>query len=427
MLKHYQNNANKTLLFLDTRELPCERQAEIRAALDLGYKLAVATPTPKAYHAYNVDYIIDTPVGDYEVAQRDILAYIDQHQLTIDGILVFKDREIVLSAMLCEKLGLPCSSVSAVENVRNKSNTRKVLDQLPGVNPRWAAVTDESTMLAAVEKVGFPCVLKQAGNSGSRGMRRLIDGDDAQAVYREFKQFNASQGGEMFHYYDDVALLEQEVSGTEHSIAGVVADGTVITLGIADKLFDNTLPLQYQNTVPSQLDSGLIDTIVDTVKKAVALTGINWSGFHADFMVTDEGIKILEIGGRLGGELINSHLIPLAQPGLKPYEVLIEVVQGRNPLSDTDYTRQFKGWATSRVVMPPSFGTISKISGIEAVRKDPRCREFMQLYGVGSKMFPPAQQFKAYEIGYIIAQGAKGSETQPAIDELINKITISMA
>lgn len=426
MLKRNIENKDKTLLYLDTRELPCERQAELRAALDQGYQLVVATPNPAAYHAYNVDHIIDTPVGDFDVAEKDILHFLEERNIQICGILVWKDREVILSARLCEKLNLAGSSVSASENVRNKAQTRKLLDQIPGVNPKYAMVTDEQSFMQGLEKVGVPCLLKQAGNSGSRGMKRINSLDDGVAAYRAFKAYNASQTGEMFHYFDEVALLEQEVEGTEHSMAGVVADGKVITFGIADKLFDRSLPLQYQNTVPSQLSNTQRTTIVDTVQKAVALTGINWCGFHVDFMMTREGMKILEIGGRLGGEMINSHLISLAQPGLKPYEILIDVVQGINPLTESDYTNQFKGSAGSRAVMPTSTGTIRSISGIENVRRNPHCREFMQLYGVGSEMVLPEVKFKAYEIGYILAECAANEDIKDVMQELDNLITIEL-
>lgn len=424
MLTIHERNAQTWLLYLDTRELPSERMAEIRAALDLGYKLVVATPNPAAYRGYGVHKLITAPVGQYEEAEAAILDALDRERIAVAGIVAWKDREVELAARLGVRLGLPCTSLDAVAHVRNKASTRQCLQGVGTVNPRYAEVRDDASFLAALSVVGVPALLKPAGNSGSRGIKRIDSTEGALAAYRAFVEFNAQQAGEMFHYYEEVALLEQEVSGTEHSMAGLVSHGEVITLGIADKRFDRSLPLQYQNVVPSQLPAPLQDEIVALVRQAVAATGIDHCGFHVDFMVTAEGVKILEIGGRLGGELINSHLIPLAQPGLQPYHALLDVVQGRNPLSRNDYTRSYSSRAGSRVVVAPNLGVIDHVAGVEKVRRDTHCRDFMQLYGPGDEMVLPEVRFKGYELGYIVAQAEQDEDPDALLDELAARVTM---
>lgn len=426
MLKQLEPNASRHLLYLDSRELPSERQAELRAAIDQGYRIVMATPTPQAYRGYALAHVINANVGNYDEAEAAILDYITRNDIRIDGIVAWKDREVELAARLGARLKLPCTSPEAALNVRDKTRTRRVLDQIDGANPRYAIVADEAGFLAALDQVGVPSLLKPAGNSGSRGIRRIGSREGALEIYREFRSYNAAQAGDMFRYFEDVALLEQELTGSEHSMAGVVSGGVVITFGIADKRFERSLPLQYQNTMPSRLPAQTQEEIVALVKRAVAATGIDHCGFHVDFMRTDEGIRILEIGGRLGGELINSHLIPLAQPGLDPYRVVLEVVQGRNPLSRSDYTQSFTSYTGSRVVMPPDFGVVQHVAGVEKVRRDPRCRDFMQLYGPGDEMVTPDVKFKAFEIGYIVAQGERDQDIDAVLDELAGRIAITV-
>lgn len=426
MLTTYERNAQTWLLYLDTRELPSERMAEIRAALDLGYKLAIATPNPAAYRGYGVHKLIAAPVGQYDEAEAAILDALDRERIQVAGIVAWKDREVELAARLGVRLGLACTSLEAVANVRNKAQTRRCLQGIAGASPRHAEVADEAQFLAALETVGLPALLKPAGNSGSRGIKRVDSMATALATYRAFVEYNAQQAGEMFHYYEEVALLEQEVTGSEHSVAGLVSHGQVITLGIADKRFERSLPLQYQNVVPSRLSPALQEEIVTLVRQAVLATGIDHCGFHVDFMVTPEGVKILEIGGRLGGELINSHLIPLAQPGLHPYQALLEVVQGRNPLSRPDYTRSFASRAGSRVVVAPGLGVIEHVAGVEKVRRDSHCRDFMQLYGPGDEMVLPEIRFKGYELGYIVAQAEQDEDLDALLDELAGRVTMQV-
>ncbi|MEU5878736.1 ATP-grasp domain-containing protein [Spirillospora sp. NPDC047279] len=418
--------ADRCLLYLDTRELPNEREAQLRAALDQGYRLAVATPTPGAYRGHPLTHLIEAPVGDYDKAEEVIIDYLDRHGVTVDGVVAWKDREVELVSRLGARLGLPATSPAAAVNVRNKVRTRLVLDGVEGANPRYAVVRGEEELAAAVAEVGTPCLLKPAGNSGSRGIRRIADPAEAATVYREFRSHNGAQTGEMFHYYADAVLVEEELQGTEHSVNGVVTGGRVITLAVADKLFDRSLPLQYQNIVPSRLPEPVREEALDVVRRAVTALGIDHCGFHADVMATGDGVRILEVGGRLGGELINSHLIPLAQPGLSPYRALLDLVQGRCPLEHDDYTGRFQGFAASRVLMPPGFGVLDRVEGVQDVRRDPRCRDVMQLYGPGQEMVPPHVRFKAYEIGYLVAQCGPDEDIDAALADLLGRLTITV-
>ncbi|UED87533.1 ATP-grasp domain-containing protein [Streptomyces profundus] len=426
MHDHRESTVDRCLLYLDTRELPNEREAELRAALDQGYRLAVATPNPAAYRGYPLTHLVEAPVGDYDKAEEVIVDYLDRHSVTVRGIVAWKDREVELAARLGVRLGLPTTDPGAAVNVRDKVRTRRLLDGVAGANPRYRVVRSEADLAEAVAGVGTPCLLKPAGNSGSRGIRRVTDPAEAVAEYREFVAHNAAQAGEMFHYYADAVLVEQELTGSEHSVAGVVSDGRVITLAVADKLFDRSLPLQYQNTVPSRLPEAVLREMLDLTRRAVTATGIDHCGFHVDVMATGDGVRVLEVGGRLGGELINSHLVPLAQPGLNPYRVLLDVVQGHCPLDRDDYTGLFAGSAASRVVMPPGFGVLDRIEGIQDVRRDPRCRGFMQLHGPGQEMVPPRVRFKGYEIGYLLAQCGPDEDIDATVAELLDRLTITV-
>ncbi|WP_445945878.1 ATP-grasp domain-containing protein [Shewanella sp.] len=426
MFNKYMENKDKVLLYLDTRELPLERNAEIRSAKDQGYQILMVTPTPLAYKGYDLDYLLEVNVGDFDLARPIILDYIEKYKLNVTGILVWKDREVVLASQLGEALGLPHTPTDKVENVRNKSKTRAVLDKFGNLNPRYVVVEDETSFIEALQNIGIPAVLKQVGNSGSRGMCVIENFENALSKYRELCVFNRQQSGDMYHYYEETMLLEERLEGSEHSIAGIVADGEVITFAIADKKFERQLPLQYENIIPSALPAELQVTIVAQLKSAVASTGINWCGFHVDFMVTENGLKILEIGGRLGGEMINSHLIPLAIPGLNSYYAYIDVVQGIKSLALSDYTTQASSQLASRVIMPKSKGTITKIEGIQAVTKDSHCRELMLTYGVGDEMVYPDVRFKGYEIGYFIAQCGLEQDMNTVIQNLDSKITITI-
>ncbi|MCV7227684.1 ATP-grasp domain-containing protein [Mycolicibacterium komossense] len=416
----------RRLLYLDTRGLPNERQAEILAATNHGDTVVMATSNPQQYRGYDLEHVITAPLNDHPTAERVILSALREARLKIDGVIAWKDGEVELAARIGAALGLPATPLKMVPNVRNKFRTRQALEQLVGANPRYHPIRSSSDLVKALSVTGVPCLIKPAGNSGGRGIRRINSDSDPEEVYREFIHYNAAQSEPMYQYYNDIALVEEVLTGSEHSISGLVADGRVSILAVVDKEFDRSLSLQYQNVVPTLLAEKEIARLLVLARAAVTATGIDNCGFHIDVMLTASGPKILEIGGRLGGELINSHLIPLAQPSLNPYRMLIDIVTGTTISIEEDYTGSYRSQAGARMVMPPNFGTIVAISGVERVRCDSRCRDFVQLYGPGSQMVPPRIQYKAFEIGYIVAQSTTG-DIMDALNDLAGRIDVTMA
>ncbi|MDR5664898.1 hypothetical protein KPA97_29400, partial [Burkholderia cenocepacia] len=99
---------------------------------------------------------------------------------------------------------------------------------------------------------------------------------------------------------------------------------------------------------------------------------------HADVMVTRDGPKILEIGGRLGGEFINSHLIPYSVAGFSPYRTVLDLARGAidGPLDDRLGTASTR--AGQRIVMPPGLGRIARVEGFERLWRRPELR-FLQV------------------------------------------------
>lgn len=416
-------NAN-TILYLDTRALNGERVAQINAALDLGLKVLIATPTPDAFKSFGCVDIIKTNLGDYALAEKNIVNYVREHRVKLSGVVAWKDLEVELASRLSHVFGFPGTSPEAAINVRDKARTRRILDQIPDANPRYAIVHNEEEFIAGLKRVGHPAMLKPAGNSGSRGIF-LVDGErDPLEIYREFRSYNDATKGDMFKLYGDHALLEQVVIGSEHSVSGLVADGRVTINAIVDKTFDRKIPIQYENVTPSLLLTDMQTKLCDMVRASVIATGINWCGFHADVMITKDGPKILEIGGRLGGEFINSHLVPCSISGFSPYRTLLDIVRGIVPKDFKDRIGSATSRAGQRVVMPEKVGTVVRADGFEKVWNHPETRFVQVIAGPGAQMHLPKDRFKAYEIAYIVAQCSLNDDISKVLKRLADDITV---
>ncbi|ROL70760.1 acetyl-CoA carboxylase biotin carboxylase subunit family protein [Pseudomonas vranovensis] len=415
------------ILYLDTRALAGERIAEIAAGHALGFKVLVATPTPEVFKSMGCAGLIVTRLGDYDAAQEAILGYLDEQRITLSGIVAWKDLEVELASRLSQRLGLVGSSAEAAANVRDKARTRRCLDAVANANPRYAVVSDEQAFLDGLQSVGLPALLKPAGNSGSRGIFVLDQGCDALQVYRAFRAYNTADKGEMYALYGEHALLEEQLVGSEHSVSGLVADGRVVINAIIDKTFDRSIPIQYENTTPSQLDGALQDRICAMVRAAVTATGIDWCGFHVDLMVTAQGPKILEIGGRLGGEFINSHLLPNSLLGYSPYQAVLQLACGVIPDGCVDRIASAATRAGQRVIMPPRTGQVTRVEGYERLWKRSEMRFLQVVAGEGAQMALPSERFKAYEIAYLIAQCALEDDIHAVLGQLASEVKVDIA
>jgi len=415
------------MLYLDTRELTPERDEELLAGIKSGHKIVLATPTPNIFRWHQIDHIINTPVGKYDIAETQILDYIKKHSLDIAGVVYWKDREIELAHRLTNKLGLVGNSLDSVLCVRNKVQTRKMIDEVGDFNPKYAVIEKENDIINASKTIKTPCLLKPAGNSGSRGIVKVTNQAELDTAYRLYTERNDPAAGEMYGYYREQFLMEEELQGTEHSIAGLVANGKVYITAITDKKFDRKLLMQYMGIVPSLLPHETQQKLAEMANQVITATKMLWGGFHLDVMLTTEGAKIMEVGGRLGGELINSYLIPLAYSGFSPYDAFINISQGKIPsIEPMGYVQRPSMQAAALIIIPPSTGLINKVNGLYAVSKHPAVRLVHQRLGPGCRTYLPQERFKQFEIAYLVFQCPLEEDISALSSEITELIDVEM-
>ena len=417
--------SNKLILYLSTRAFPLERTAEIKAAQDAGVEIVMAAPSIEPYREYNLAHFIEAPVTKHAEARRIILDHLQKTGIEVQGLVAWSEHQVELAAQLGVDLGLPSTTPDAASNVRNKSNTRRVLDRLDGVNPKYAIANDEESFKAALEIVGVPCLIKPSGSSGGRGIFKIHSYDEALLKFNQFREYCDPQRDDVYSYFNHEFIVEEKLTGSEHSVSGMVADGEIIVFALTDKKINFKVPIQYENITPSALPQETQDRIIRMVRSAVELTGINWCGFHVDLMVTPKGPKILEMGGRLGGECINSHLIPLST-SIKPYELLLQVVRGLNPFTKTDYTGDAINRAGMRAILPPKTGRILRLEGIDKVRLHPNTRELLELRQPGDELVLPSVKFGGYEIGNVIAQCNLDQNIEAILEEIASLVRVEV-
>jgi biotin carboxylase len=146
---------------------------------------------------------------------------------SVDGVLtVSADRAVPVVAAVAERLGLPGIGTETAHLMTHKVAMRTRLADAGVPQPRYAAARDVHEAHAALERVGFPAVLKPADSGGQRGVFRLDGRDDLDAHLHA--ALAESPTGE--------AILESYHEGLELNGLAIARGGKVVPLTLSDRL-----------------------------------------------------------------------------------------------------------------------------------------------------------------------------------------------
>jgi biotin carboxylase len=112
--------------------------------------------------------------------------------------------------------------------------------------------------------------------------------------------------------YTKRAEVETFILGKEYGAESLVINGEVHVLGIMRKWM--TEPPYYAelgHAIPTDLPEGIEIRVKACVENAIKALGVNFGSVNMDLLITDEGkIHIIDIGARMGGNMIGPCVIP---------------------------------------------------------------------------------------------------------------------
>ena len=349
-----------------------------------------------------------------EISTNDIDRVIEAAaENDIDAILTLAtDLPVRTVAAVVERLGLVGISVDTAFKATNKILMREALRENNVPVPNFYKCTSKEEFLDAVKQIGGKCVCKPADSSGSRGVRMLshCDSDemlsDAYYYSREY-----ATGGEV--------IVEEFMEGPEVSVESIISDDEVFTLAVTDKI--TTGPpffVEIGHSQPSQLSSSALMEIGKIAIAAIKTLGICNSAAHTEIIVTDKGPRIVEIGARMGGDHIATHLVPLST-GIDMVKSCIEIALGETPNIEQVF---HKGSAIGYLMSP--VGRISRIEGVQQAKgmSGVKCVYINKTIGE----YSTTVRNSADRTGYIIAQAENVSDAIKVCEEALRNISVSV-
>ena len=270
----------------------------IRKAKSMGYETLAVDAAPDAIgfryaDKYKVINIID---------EKTCLEYAKTEQ--IDGVMTAAtDYGVLTASYIAKEMKLTGLDYDVAKLIKNKYQVRKCLYEHQVDDTKQAYEVDKDTDLNALsEKIVFPVMVKPCDGSGSRGANRV------DSVQDFAKACDLAMEASITHR----AEVETFIVGKEYGAESLVIDGEVHVLGIMRKWM--TKPPCYAelgHAIPTDLPQEVEERARQCVKKAIKALGVNSGSVNMDMLITSEGkIHIIDIGARMGGNMIGPCVIP---------------------------------------------------------------------------------------------------------------------
>ena len=209
------------------------------------------------------------------------------------------------------------------------------------------------------------------------------------------------------------------MDGPEVSVEVMVVDGKVNILQITDKITTGAPHfVEMGHTQPSRLPDDTQRQIRKVADLACKSVGIDNGPAHVEMKVTPNGPVMIELGARMGGDNITTHLVPLST-GVDMVKATIMVALGEDP----DIKSSLHCGSAIRYFEVP-YGTIKAIEGIEEAQKIPGVKQITFTKEVGEESTPI--HCSNDRIGFVIAQGATAEDAVKSCEEAMKVITISI-
>ena len=248
-------------------------------------------------------------------------------KIGIDGICsIASDLAMVTVNYVADKMGLVCNTPEATSKSTNKHLMRRAFSEGGDPSPKSIQV-DENSDLSGIS-LDYPVIVKPTDRSGSRGICKLNDKSGLDSAVKSAIEQS----------FEKKALIEEFAEGREYSVEYISFGGFHKFLAVTQK-YTTEAPhfIETGHLQPALLSGECVARVKKVVTHALDTLGIENGASHTEVKIDDGGnIKLIEVGGRMGGDFIGSNLVELST-GFDFVGAVISIALGEKPVGfDTD-------------------------------------------------------------------------------------------
>lgn len=188
--------------------------------------------------------------------------------------------------------------------------------------PGFASVCEGDDYAVAVASMRFPMIVKPTDRSGSRGIMRVESLEEIAPAVEEAVR----------NSFEKKAIIEEYIEGNEYSCECISYQGRHHVLAVTKK-YTTGYPhfIETGHMEPPELSEIEMNRVKEFIPKALTALEIENGASHSEFKLDADGnVRIIEIGSRMGGDCIGSHLVYLSS-GYDFVRMVIETALGQEP------------------------------------------------------------------------------------------------
>ncbi len=328
----------------------------IRKAKSMGYETLAVDADPSAIgfqyaDRYEVINIVD---------EKACLAYAQREN--VDGVLTAAtDYGVMTAAYIAQQMQLPGLDYDTAKLIKNKYMVRRRLYECQVDDTKQVFTVDEKTDLAALcSKLSFPVMVKPCDGSGSRGANRVDRPEQLPEACSLAMRSSLTRCAE----------VETFIFGKEYGAESIVVNGEVHVLGIMRKWM--TKPPYYAelgHAIPTDLPADTEARAKVCVANAIKALGINFGSVNMDILITQDGnIHIVDVGARMGGNMIGPCVIPYGT-GIDYMACMIRNAVGDqadlSSVTKVAVATRLLAFGNGIITQLPDFSSLEKEYGVE--------------------------------------------------------------
>lgn len=244
-------------------------------------------------------------------------------ELKICGICTAgSDLASLTVSYVAENLGLPGNSIRSSQLSTNKHAMRQAFrqagDPIPGFIKADAFSAREPDVTAGL---AYPLIVKPTDRSGSRGITRIEKPDELpRAVEAALEQS-----------FEKKVMIEEFIPGKEYSVEYVSCHGRHHFLALTEKMTTGAPNfIETGHHQPADISPLMLGRVQAVVEHALNTLLITDGASHSEIKIDRNEIRIVEIGGRMGGDCIGTHLVPCST-GYDFTKMILDIACGGEP------------------------------------------------------------------------------------------------
>ena len=238
----------------------------------------------------------------YPVSVLDKESILQECQkIGIDGITtIATDIAMPTISYVAEHLGLTANTQIAAINATDKWRMREAFARHGCSIPKYEVVDSASQTVM----INFPVIVKPVDRSGSQGVTKVINANGLKPAVEKALLLSISKK----------AIVEEYIDGDEVSVESITWKGRHYILAITDKVTTgspNFVELAHHQ--PSNLLPAVKQRIIKEATDALTALDIMYGAGHTEIKITPDGRPyVIEVGARMGGDFIGSHLVEIS-------------------------------------------------------------------------------------------------------------------